>query len=97
MIKKKILILGSTGSIGKNTLKILSKDKKNFDIKLLSTNSNSKLLISQAKKFNVKNLIINDYNEYVVAKKNIKILRLIFLILLKSFKNYFLKPKLIMQ
>ena len=76
MMKKKILILGSTGSIGKNTLKILSKDKKNFDIRLLSTNSNSKLLINQAKKFNVKNLIINDYKEYTIAKKKFRNLKI---------------------
>ena len=39
-MKKKIVILGSTGSIGKNLIKIIKKDKKNFDIKLLSTNRN---------------------------------------------------------
>ena len=31
-MKKKIAILGSTGSIGKSTIEILKKDKKNFDI-----------------------------------------------------------------
>ena len=37
---KKIAILGSTGSIGKNTLEIVKKDKKNFKIEVLSTNNN---------------------------------------------------------
>ena len=50
MIKKKICILGSTGSIGRSTLEIISKNKKDFDVVLLSGNSNIKLLISQAKK-----------------------------------------------
>ena len=52
-MKKKICILGSTGSIGKTTLEIISKNKKDFNVVLLSGNNNVKLLISQAKKFNV--------------------------------------------
>jgi len=50
-MKKKICILGSTGSIGKTTLKILSENKKDFEVVLLSGNNNINLLISQAKKF----------------------------------------------
>ena len=41
-MKKKIAILGSTGSIGKSTIEILKKDKKNIDIVLLTTNNNLK-------------------------------------------------------
>ncbi len=58
-MKKKIAILGSTGSIGKQTLKIIKKDKKNFDVVLLSTNKNTKLILEQAKEFNVKNIALN--------------------------------------
>jgi 1-deoxy-D-xylulose-5-phosphate reductoisomerase len=43
-MKKKIVIIGSTGSIGKNTLNILRKDKKNLKLKYLSTNKNFKKL-----------------------------------------------------
>ena len=39
-MKKKIAILGSTGSIGKSTLKIIRKNKKDFDVVLLTTNNN---------------------------------------------------------
>ena len=35
-MKKKIAILGSTGSIGKTSLKIIARDKKNFKVELLS-------------------------------------------------------------
>ena len=66
-MKKKIAILGSTGSIGKTTLKIIARDKKNFKIELLSAKKNYKLLISQAKKFNVKNIIITDKKYYHIA------------------------------
>jgi 1-deoxy-D-xylulose-5-phosphate reductoisomerase len=67
--KKKIIILGSTGSIGKNLINIIRKDKKNFHIKLLSTHKNIKLIVKQAKEFNVKNLIISDYSSYLKIKK----------------------------
>ena len=71
-MKKNIVILGSTGSIGQNTFNIISKDKKNFDIKLLSTNKNVSEIIKQAKEFNVKNIIINDYEEFIKAKSKNK-------------------------
>ena len=67
-MKKKIAILGSTGSIGKNLINILKNDKKNFEVVLLSTNKNYKELLNQAKIFNVKNLIINNKNVFDKVK-----------------------------
>jgi len=60
-MRKKICILGSTGSIGVSTLEIISKDKKNFDVILLSGNSNFKLLISQALKFKPQYIYSNNF------------------------------------
>ena len=60
-MKKKICILGSTGSIGKTTLEIISKNKKDFDVVLLSGNNNVKLLITQAKKFKPKYIYLNNF------------------------------------
>ena len=68
-MKKKIAILGSTGSIGKNLLNIIKKDKKNFKITLLTARKNYKLLLKQANNFNVTNIIITDLNSYKKAKK----------------------------
>jgi len=69
-MKKKIAILGSTGSIGKTLINILKKDKKNFEIVLLSADENYKELLKQAKFFKVKNLIVtNDYS-FDKIKKN---------------------------
>ena len=48
-MKQKISILGSTGSIGKTLLNIISKDQKNFEIIVLTANTNYKLLYKQAK------------------------------------------------
>ena len=74
---KKIAILGSTGSIGKTSLKILEKDKKNFKIELLTTKGNYKLLLNQAKKFKVKNIIITDKKKYQIAlSKKIKSIKI---------------------
>ena len=71
-MKKKIIILGSTGSIGKCTIEIINKNKNKFQILLLSTNINVKTLIKQAKKFNVRNLVINNFEEYTKAKAKYK-------------------------
>ena len=68
-MKKKIAILGSTSSIGISLLNIIKKDKKNFKIELLTANTNYKDLINQAKKFNVKNIIITDPNSFKKTKK----------------------------
>ena len=89
-MKKKIAILGSTGSIGKQTLKIIKKNKKNFDVVLLSTNKNTKLILEQAKEFNVKNIVIKNYESYLKFKKKIKYLKVY-----KNFDNLeqFIKKK----
>ncbi len=69
---KKIIILGSTGSIGKQTLEILNKDKKNFKVILLSTDKNIDLLSKQIKIFNVKNVVVSNKKKYEILKKKLK-------------------------
>ena len=77
-MKKKIAILGSTGSIGKTLIDIIKQDRKNFEIVLLSAEGNHKELLKQAKLFKVKNIIINNKKSFQKIKdnktiKNIKI------------------------
>ena len=76
-MKKKIAILGSTGSIGKTTIKIIKKNKKNFDVILLTTNKNVNEIIKQARILKVRNILISSRKHYLQAKnkkiKNIKI------------------------
>ena len=69
---KKIAILGSTGSIGKQTIDIIRKDKKKFKILLLTANKNHILLSKQIREFKVKNVIITDKNSYLILKKRFK-------------------------
>ena len=75
-MKKKIAILGSTGSIGKSLLNIIKKNKKNFEITLLTANKNYKVLLKQVRDFNVKNVIIINKKSYLKFKKNNKNLKL---------------------
>jgi len=71
-MKKKIIILGSTGSIGKTFLKILKKDFDNNEILLLTINKNIDLLLKQINIFNVKNVIINDKKSFLKIKNKLK-------------------------
>ncbi len=71
-MKKKIAILGSTGSIGKSLINIIRKQKNDYQIVLLSANKNCHQLMKQAKEFNVKNVIISDYENYNKIKNDKK-------------------------
>ena len=55
-MNKDLIILGSTGSIGTSTLKVIDKEA-NFKIKLLSTKKNANKLYKQAIKFKVKTFL----------------------------------------
>ena len=57
---KDIFLLGSTGSIGETTLKVIKKDKSNFNLILLTTNKNVKKIYKQAIQFQVKKIVIFD-------------------------------------
>jgi 1-deoxy-D-xylulose-5-phosphate reductoisomerase len=71
-MKKKIVILGSTGSIGKSIFNILKKDKKNINILLLTANKNIDELIKQTNIFHVQNLIVTDKTKFFKIKKLFK-------------------------
>ena len=68
-MKKKIGILGSTGSIGENTGKIIQNNKKDFDVIFLSTNTNIKKLLRQSSILKPKSVIIFDKQNYLKYKK----------------------------
>ncbi len=59
-MKKRIALLGSTGSIGINTLKVISSLSKKFEITALSADSNIKVLSDQARIFHPKVLCVRD-------------------------------------
>ena len=71
-MKKSIAILGSTGSIGRTTLDIIRKDRKNFKVILLTANNNCDMLENQALEFNARNILIYNDDNYKYLKKKLK-------------------------
>ena len=71
-MKKTISILGSTGSIGLNTLDIIKKNKKLFKVNILLANKNFKLICDQIVKYNPNIFIINDFTTFLKIKKKFK-------------------------
>jgi 1-deoxy-D-xylulose-5-phosphate reductoisomerase len=71
-MKKKIVLLGSTGSIGKSFINILKKDVNNCDILLLSVNRNIKELLKQLKIFKVRNIVVTEKKSFLKIKKILK-------------------------
>lgn len=67
--RKGIAILGSTGSIGKQTLEVLDAFPDRFDLQVLSANSNADLLIEQAKKYQPNCVVICDEKKYSTVKE----------------------------
>lgn len=67
--KKKIAILGSTGSIGTQALEIAREQKERLQIEVLTANSNADLLIAQAKEFNPNHVVIADESKYTQVKE----------------------------
>ena len=62
--KKHIAILGSTGSIGVQTLEVVDAHPDKFVVEVLTANNNSDLLIIQAKKYNPNIVVIANDNKY---------------------------------
>lgn len=64
MKKRRIAILGSTGSIGTQTLDVIRQHPELFEVELVSARSSTDLLVSQAKEFDVANVVICDESRY---------------------------------
>ena len=67
--KKQISILGSTGSIGTNTLEVIRQHSHLFEVHSIAAGSNVDLLIEQAKIFNPKVIVIFDENKISYLRK----------------------------
>lgn len=64
MEKRRIAILGSTGSIGRQALDVISQHPGLFEVELLTANNNDSLLIEQAIKFNANSVVICNEDKY---------------------------------
>jgi 1-deoxy-D-xylulose-5-phosphate reductoisomerase len=70
-IKKNIAILGSTGSIGRQTLEVIGKHPDQFQVEVLTSNNNSELLVEQSKRFKPNAVVIVNDNEYEFVKNEL--------------------------
>ena len=64
MKKRHLAILGSTGSIGTQTLEVVEAHPDKFEVEVLTANSNADLLIQQAKAFQPNSVVIVNENLY---------------------------------
>lgn len=64
MEKKKIAILGSTGSIGTQALEVIEEHADKFEVEVLTSNNNADLLIEQALKFKPNTVVIANEAHY---------------------------------
>ena len=71
-MKKKISILGSTGSVGVNTLEIINKKKSSFEPFIFSANKNYNLICKQITKYKPSYFVINDKTTYEKVLKKFK-------------------------
>ena len=71
-MKKSISILGSTGSIGLNSLKIIGKKKLFFSINILAANKNYNLICKQINQLKPKIFVVNDLQVFEKVKKRFK-------------------------
>lgn len=72
MTHKRIAILGSTGSIGTQSLEVISQFPESFSVTILTAGRNAELLIQQARQFNPKIVVLSDPQAYQVAKEALK-------------------------
>lgn len=69
MQKKKIAILGSSGSIGTQALEVIQEHPDRFEVEVLTANGNADLLIAQTKKFKPNTVVIADEAKYLYVKE----------------------------
>jgi len=72
MSKKKVFILGSTGSIGVSTLDVIRLHKETFEVVGLTANKNVELLLKQVEEFNPKYVILRDRNLVNKLENNLR-------------------------
>ena len=71
-MKKRIAILGSTGSIGTQTLEVIAQNPDHFEVEVLTANNNIELLIAQARRFQPNVVVITNNCHYELLKEALK-------------------------
>jgi 1-deoxy-D-xylulose-5-phosphate reductoisomerase len=66
---KRLAILGSTGSVGTQSLEVVAAHPELFEVEILTAHSNAALLIEQANKFKPNAVVVTDDSKYAEVKK----------------------------
>lgn len=69
--RKRIAILGSTGSIGRQTLEVIQAQPDHFEVEVLTAQNNAQLLVEQAKKFRPNAVVIVNDSHYDEVKSGL--------------------------
>jgi 1-deoxy-D-xylulose-5-phosphate reductoisomerase len=67
-MKKRLAILGSTGSVGTQALEVIDQHPELFSVEILSAHSNDALLIEQAGKYKPNAVVVTDETKYETVK-----------------------------
>ena len=70
-LKKRIAILCSTGSIGRQALEVIAAHADVFEVELLTANGNIELLEKQVRQFTPATAVVTDKEKYKIFKENI--------------------------
>jgi len=71
--KKRIALLGSTGSIGRQTLEVVASNPDHFEVEVLTAQNNAELLIAQARQFKPNAVVIVNDAEYARVKESLAV------------------------
>ena len=71
MAKKRIAILGSTGSIGSQTLDVVRQHPERFEVVMISANSSAESLVAQALEFEVPKVVICSGEKYPFVRDSL--------------------------
>ncbi|MGE4586292.1 MAG: 1-deoxy-D-xylulose-5-phosphate reductoisomerase [Mangrovibacterium sp.] len=71
-MKKRIAILGSTGSIGTQTLEVIGQNPDHFEAEVLTANNNVDLLVKQAREFKPNMVVVTNENRYGYVRDALK-------------------------
>ncbi|MBK1441090.1 1-deoxy-D-xylulose-5-phosphate reductoisomerase [Parapedobacter sp. ISTM3] len=72
MSKKRIALLGATGSIGTQALEVVQAYPERFDIQVLTAATNAELLVRQARTFHPRVVVIADESKYLGVKNALR-------------------------
>ena len=71
-MRKRIAILGSTGSIGTQALEVIQQNPEIFEVEVITANNNVDILIAQAKKFQPNAVVIANPDKYKTVSEALK-------------------------